>query len=43
MAVADRVLTPVIAICGAGESAMAWLKVAVIVNEVPDFTAWFGE
>lgn len=39
MAVAARVLDPEIAICGAGESTIGSENVAVIVKEVPDFTA----
>ena len=41
MDVADTVFAPVIAILGAGESAIASLNVAVIVSESPCLTGFF--
>ena len=43
MFVAARVLTPLIEICGTGESATASLKVAVMSSEVPVRTLPVGE
>ena len=43
MFVADKALTPLIAISTTGEPAIASVKVAVITREVPALTAVFGE